>query len=432
MKKIAKRVLRGRAAVLARRLWTYPETRRLHASWLALRDTLPTTRPERDRKPRVLIVPGDLETVVGSLGDGAMISATISMARSRIPNVEIDVMTSSATAQPFDNSGDVRFLHMPNGRISSEAEIEAIRSRGYAGAFLLGADILDGHYGAPVAAKLLVIAGLLSRIGVPAAFLGFSFNSWPEPALRAFFSEVDADVRFNVRDEVSLGRFEAFAKRKGRLVADSAFSLQPNLESEGARTISDWCAGQRAQGRVVVGLNVHPMLYVNPTEKQVGQIIDTTIAAIEGSDPNVAWLLLPHDYREGKGDEVVLRRIAEGVGPGAKDRCLYVPGRHDAATLKAMASRLDGIVSGRMHLAIAGLGSGAPVLALTYQGKFDGLFRLVGLPEWLLLSPDQAFVQGRLAEVLPRFLAELPDLKAKVGERLPALKAASALNYDIL
>src|SRR5690606_33590151 len=128
----------------------------------------------------------------------------------------------------------------------------------------------------------------------------------------------------------------------------------------------------------------------------------------------------------------VLRPIHDRLPDAVKARTFYLEGTHGAAVLKAVAGAMDGVVAGRMHLAVASLGRGVPVLALTYQGKFDGLFRLAGLPEWLLLSPDQAFVEARLSEVLARFVSELPALKASVGAHLPDLKAASALNYDVL
>jgi polysaccharide pyruvyl transferase WcaK-like protein len=96
--------------------------------------------------------------------------------------------------------------------------------------------------------------------------------------------------------------------------------------------------------------------------------------------------------------------------------------------LKAIAGLADGVLTGRMHLAIASLGMGVPVVALTYQGKFEGLFRHFDLPSWLLLSPAQTLRPGLLEQTLERFIDELPSLRTSVAAHWPTVLAASQRN----
>ncbi len=81
-----------------------------------------------------------------------------------------------------------------------------------------------------------------------------------------------------------------------------------------------------------------------------------------------------------------------------------------------------------MHLAIASLGMGMLVAAFTYQDKFFGLFDHFGLPHSLLLSLAEAVSSDALADVLSRFIAELPALRGSIGMALPHVKEASMRN----
>ena len=431
LKSALKKIIPPALLAEARRLKEGRPLADLHRDWrAAIGRAIPheAARPTR----RLLIVPSDAQTLIGALGDDAMISTAMSMGRAACPDVEIDVLTATPRAQEAARALGLNPVSIWAGGDYVARLFDHLSAAAYDAVLLLGADVMDGYYSALTSTKLIVTADLASRFGARVAFLGFSFNDRPAAALKPFFDGVGPGVRFNVRDAISLSRFEAFTTARGRLVADSAFLLQPATDDDKARATLDWIAAQKAQGRTVVGLNVHPMLYASPRREDLDRMIAVSVAALEGADPAIAWLVLPHDYRAERGDAAILRPIHDRLSDAVKARTFYLEGTHSAAVLKAVAGAMDGVVAGRMHLAVASLGRGVPVLALTYQGKFDGLFRLAGLPEWLLLSPDQAFVEARLSQVLARFLSELPALKASVGAHLPDLRAASALNYDVL
>lgn len=85
-----------------------------------------------------------------------------------------------------------------------------------------------------------------------------------------------------------------------------------------------------------------------------------------------------------------------------------------------------------MHLSIGALSAGVPVLNLTYQDKTQGLMRHAGLPDWLLLSPEEAFENDELAPRLVRLIENLPELRAAACAHLPTIKASALANFDKL
>ena len=81
-----------------------------------------------------------------------------------------------------------------------------------------------------------------------------------------------------------------------------------------------------------------------------------------------------------------------------------------------------------MHLAIASLGQGVPAACFPYQDKFEGLMVHFNQPESLLLSPEDALAEGRLAAFIDHFIAQLPACRATVAKLLPRVMDAAALN----
>jgi colanic acid/amylovoran biosynthesis protein len=105
-------------------------------------------------------------------------------------------------------------------------------------------------------------------------------------------------------------------------------------------------------------------------------------------------------------------------------------GEPSAAELKQLAAKLDGVVTGRMHLAIAALGSGVPVATFAYQDKFEGLLMLFGLPQTTLGTLSQLLDVHRLAHFIESFLHELPELGVLVHSALPEVMQKAESNLD--
>ena len=80
-----------------------------------------------------------------------------------------------------------------------------------------------------------------------------------------------------------------------------------------------------------------------------------------------------------------------------------------------------------MHLAIAALGMNVPVMAATYQGKFEGLFHHFCLDDKYLLTPDR-FLSQEMVSIFNMFIADLPILSHQVAEKMPEVLEKSKLN----
>jgi len=407
--------------------WLSARFNELTAEWAEARKSVPQTT-ERQGLRSLLIFPGDPEEVVGSIGDQAMITATIQRARAANPNVEIHVVVNgihgaevarSLGGKSLDVWNDVRFLHL----LARE-----FRSRQIDTFVAVGADVIDGVYGVLVPGRMICAADIAAKMGISSTILGSSFNKHPIAKLKPLFDAADSRINFCLRDVRSLERFRSFTCAQPQLVADSALLLQTE---EPDAQIAAWVRARRAEGRQVVGFNLHPML-VKEDPRKVAALIRSGVSALRSVCQNTdsAWLLVPHDRRAKVGDLLVLNKIYAHLAPELGDRILLVdPGTRSAADLKAIVGMLDGVVSGRMHLAIAALGKGVPVFCVAYQDKFEGLYEHFGLPDTMLIDPISAMDTGSLEKELKLFLSEIPKLRSIVDARLPVVLERSRRNF---
>ena len=88
---------------------------------------------------------------------------------------------------------------------------------------------------------------------------------------------------------------------------------------------------------------------------------------------------------------------------------------------------MDLILTSRMHLAIAALGSGVPVACMPYLGKFEGLLKHFGF-DGITIEPDRAVVPAELSAFLLSVLPRREALRRQVAERLPDVRQAALLN----
>jgi polysaccharide pyruvyl transferase WcaK-like protein len=426
------RVYRHRASV---RKWEAQMRERAAAEWrLMLRNWEKQGTPNPPdvaadpTQHRVLVFPSDPGAIVGSRGDDAMITAVVQSTRSIAADAEIEIFCDPGGERIALQLG---FRPVPIGADPDFAPAVArlLAQRRYASYFAVGADIVDGRFGPRIPALMLIAADLAARAGVPASVLGSSFGKDPAPALKEVFGRLDPRVRLNIRDPISMRRIQAFAPVRPRLVADAAFALAPGKPDAAAAA---WIAQQRAAGRKLVGVNVHPMLVRDADAAWVEAMAVAMAEALGevGSRRGVAWILLPHDYREHFGDLACLRRLDELLRGHGGAQVLLLAGEQDAADLKALVGALDAVITGRMHLAIAALGMGVPTLGLTYHDKFEGLYEHFDLPQSLLLSPAVLPDAAQLARHIDDFVEDAPALAARVARRREAVIALARRNFD--
>lgn len=300
--------------------------------------------------------------------------------------------------------------------------------------FVTGADIMDGHYSPVMSLRMIIAADLLARWGARTVFIGFSLNKKPTRLVCYAFKKLHPDVHVNLRDPLSWQRFQSISGRKGNLVADSAFLLEPATAlSDRAAAAVAWMQHCHDAGRRVIILNLHPMLFSadrGPTA--MPRLMASMLRAVSAltTQHALSWLLLPHDNRPTSGDMTTLAELDREINPSLREHVMLVDEPPSASEIKAIAKYADGAVTGRMHLAIAALGQTTPVMAFAYQDKFAGLLQHFHMPDWLVLDAEASTDAGYLVARIERFVAELPALRRDVETYLPAVTAAANATFE--
>jgi polysaccharide pyruvyl transferase WcaK-like protein len=411
------------------RLRTEMALRRLHSQWRSEarnRQAWPVNHPPQ----RLLLLPGDPGTLTGARGDEAMMQGVVHYLRRTCASLQVAVVTASDSASAAAAAMGFQPLQVWES-YSFDRTLSAAQAFRPDAAVAVGADIMDGYYGLSTPTVLLAIADLLALKGVRTCVLGFSFNAKPNRWLKPAFNRVASGLTLNVRDPISFERFKRFSSAKAQLVADAAFLMHPNRDAPGVAAIAKWAEERKKSGDLVLGFNLHPMLIKKATPAQINQLVEAAAQALKkvSAQRAVSWLLLPHDYRGALGDDECLRPLhAKLETLAAAGRVHRVIGERNAAELKALAGLADGVLTGRMHLAIASLGMGVPVLGFAYQDKFEGLLRHFDLSKSLLLSADQVSDAEHLERTICGFIDDLDLLRANVAAHLPGVMAASERN----
>lgn len=384
----------------------------------------------------VVIIPPDPYTLLGSRGDDAMIRSFLSIAREYRENIKLYVITASDEADKAAREKGLEPVQIWAHSFSPQTILSRLQEISPDALVMLGADVMDGYYNPYLPFHAAMYADLATRIGARSAIMGFSFNRNPFAGLKEIFDLTSPDVTINLRDANSLERFNAFCEHDAELVADIAFLLKPDLESQASLSSKEWVEKTHKEGRRAFIFNIHPMLFKDATQKQIDSLIVNTADALEKvtKERDVNWMFLPHDFRGVVGDNICLTPLAKELeARGLSDRFVHFSEDRAASELKAIASHVDGVITARMHLAISSLGMGVPVATLTYQAKFAGLFKHFDLPDWLRLAPSESTEFRQDFETLMlRFIDESEALGKKVKEELPKVKKRAMKNFEPL
>lgn len=417
---------------IAREIKGIAKLKWLHLEWRIIGNSIPASARSERAIRRVLLVPSDPYALVGAKGDEAMLQAAVGFLRQRVSPEAVGVMT--ATLASDERARELGFvpLRLWNLDWHISQVWEGVRTFDPDTVLVVGADVLDGHYNAADAARMLVVADMAVRNGMRATLLGFSFNQRPDPRLRSFFNNLSSGLTINLRDPISLSRFRFFSRAPARLVADVAFLLEPDPDAAPVRSVAGWARQQRESGRTVMGINLHSMLFGEDSSRNLDTLLQHTTSALGAllEERPISLVLLAHDFRKHVEDDRCLGPIASRLSEGFGDRVLYPTAAMSARQLKAACGHLDAVFAARMHLAVASLGMGVPVAAITYQDKFEGLFDHFGLSRSFLLPANEALVEGRLRTMLFSFIENIAALRAQVQAKLPAVLAGSARNFD--
>lgn len=375
-------------------------------------------------------------TTAGSVGDDALVSSTLKTLRKKgfkkIGLLSHDLNCPfKFTEQPDEIIGISGYMSYRNNKSSFDILKSAT---GYDYLFVLGADVLDGYYSDTGSNKRLMLADCASRLGMKTALLGFSYNESPAKLSLRGLKQLPKDVKICARDPVSYARLKKRMSTAPIQTADVAFLLDPEKPHD--PDFLAWLEQTQASSSPIYGINA---IFTSKffTDKSVQSqtnylnFYQNLIKALLERHPNARFVFIPHDYRpDGIGEGPVLEHLYYSLPTSIQSQIYLLTKHYSAAEIKWLAGQLDFIVSSRMHLAIAAIGQGIPVFCFEYQGKFQGLFELIGMPE-LLSSMEAALADPQtLIESVLQHIDRGATIQERMQQKIPELLALAEKNFD--
>jgi polysaccharide pyruvyl transferase WcaK-like protein len=364
-------------------------------------------------------------TSIGSLGDQAMVGGLVEILK-QDGVADVGIVTFGR-ANPWSRIAGTHHAFALDGVWNSLMAIW--RMSRYERIYYPGADVIDGTYSDNSVGRVLHLATMADRLGMRATICGFSFRKEPHPQAVEHIRRLPEGVRLCCRDALSQQRLQQLLSRDVELVADLAFNLPPEDASPKVEQVRAWINRQREQDRLILGVNMHKQLLYEGTNVRLPELRQAVAKALQdvAAQRKVAFVFIPHDYRSARSDLAVLRELRAVIDPALDGSIWLSDAECTAGEVKAIAGMADLVLSGRMHLTIATLGQGVPVVCLTYFDKFEGLMQHFAL-SGNMLSPQEALVGDRLSRTLVDHLDRCEALKAKVRESLPRVLATSRAN----
>lgn len=221
-------------------------------------------------------------------------------------------------------------------------ELKNVNPEEYEELHIYPTDVIDGAFGTSSLKYFEKASSLFEKKKI---FLNcFSYGSNPIKRSMDYIERTDAT--FSLRDEYSLARFRGFfPDKKSTLAPDPAFGLEPS-EPTSPIDIPERCVGVCPASR-------EPQKY----SEIIGLLIKNKY------EP----MLIVHDLRSYVGDVALCEALSKRHG-------VPILPTHDPREIKYYISRMNFVVTGRMHVAIASMGVGTKVYGFDYNEKMKGTF----------------------------------------------------------
>ncbi|MEQ9639612.1 MAG: polysaccharide pyruvyl transferase family protein [Alphaproteobacteria bacterium] len=295
---------------------------------------------------------------------------------------------------------------------------------------VLGADVMDGFYSDEQVVQTIDLCNLAAELGVPVSIVSFSFSDKPTDSAIMALKSSNPLITYVLRDGISHARFEKIVGRSAFHAADLAFQLKPDVLGDTSRKCLNWMEEQKLDGQTIIGFNANPLI-------DLGEGIDPIAVyarAVEGTLSRISGarcVFLPHDLRGSISDVSLLNEIYMKLTEQTRERVYVLQPEFNAWDVKGLVARVDLLVTGRMHLAIAALSQCVPVLGVGYQGKFEGLFDLFNLVE-MVITPGDLIEEDKLDEQVVRALSRSSELRDEIASELPKVLKLSERNVMTL
>lgn len=358
----------------------------------------------------------------GSVGDQAMLEAFLNSVTGNV--VVIVRRNSDVLRLPQDASGRVHVRAMTRllygGTLAHLGNLRAfiIILRGAISLSVVGADIMDGAYNSRASERRFRLASIAANRRINSRILGFSWNSHPSSgALTAMQDSADG-LQLMARDPESAKRLRRDGGKLVRDVADLAF-LVDNFEPLPAE-LGSWCDEQTSAGRPIVIVNANYLL-----EKYFDQV-GVFSRLINSYTSELSFVLVPNDSRSARSDAAIGADLHESLDEKANVFLLEEPLAPGA--VMTLASRALAAISGRMHLTILCANAGTPTLAISYQGKIEGLYERLG-SDYFLDPTEEQFAES-LGQKFSEFLSNTEALSRRLLTSHTEIRELAALNVS--
>lgn len=320
-------------------------------------------------------------TSFGSNGDEALTAGLCRFINESDPSCEVELLSfydeyKGCLPQSVKYAGSLKQTKSSNlQKLKNYFQWPALLIK-YKSFYVIGADMIDGYYSDSVSKMLFTLALIADSAGVKTNIVSCSFNDKSSLSVQRRLRSLPSSIRIHSRDVYSAERLSRVTGRAVSHSADVAFGLQPKA-TDLTQHVCGWISNERKKSRLVIGVNVNllPIRIQFPGKEQEYALNWAQWCNLLASW-GVSIIFLPHDYRGDLGDDKAANQVYSLASDSVR-KSMYNPSeRLHAWEIKNITKECDFVVTGRMHLAIAALGSGTPVLCYAYQSKFEGILAL--------------------------------------------------------
>lgn len=384
------------------------------------------------RQPRILILGGDSDF---NLGDTAILHAICECLHAANPDVRISI--TSKLRNTALRPGVVRVIH--RGTLGMKACLGAARQQdlliiGGGGLFQDDDSRLKMPYWGALVGSLRLLNDNIAALSLGAGPL----RHWESRRVARWICRSLKTV--SVRDQFARGWLEPCAGRPIDLVPDPAFMLAPASPEAGRQLIE---STGLSLSRPIIGVALRRWFHAlggmvphvlrsraglgrDAGQRELDRLLDQVASALQdiAGTLRAQVLLMPTYNISHEADELVCQRLAARL-PMLDIRLARIS---DPALYKSVAGHLRLMISARMHPLILAASMNVPIVGLAYNGKFEGLFDLLGIPRrlvWMNESRNQS-VQARIVELAAEALRDSTDLRAR-AQQLEAIVRARAV-----
>ncbi|MFB2586738.1 polysaccharide pyruvyl transferase family protein [Herbiconiux liukaitaii] len=284
---------------------------------------------------------------------------------------------------------------------------------------VVGADMMDGGYGEVAAIRRAHMLTNVSRSGIDARLLGFSWNGHaPRKVQKALAAAGRAGVKLLVRDPESLGRLEGAAVQGLQESADIVFCADDRDESA-LEAVRKRLGGERP----FVVLNASALV-----QKRVNQVPDYLQIAKYFEGAGFSIVLVPHVLRASANDLDSCRKVMAAMDEAGVAGHL-IEEQLSPSQVRGIAAGASVVVTGRMHLAVMALGQGVPAFVLSTQGKVAGLAKMFEQPD-LCVEPNLGFSSAVIDSLVPDPVQEIARRQEAVRRALPRVRELARKNFE--